>query len=232
MTRMKTRISIGTRSKKMVKYIFRPASDATATKYKLADAKMDDKGEKEITKKKVNSKDYFFNQNGEMMSQFMEVTDIHNAKAFEGTGMYYLGGDNDGSMKTGSQTVKDDNGDNYKFYFGTRTSTQNLEVKGVGITGNKSNKLYFKGLLLTADDFKYQIATIPFEDGEATFIVNKNGAIQHSKVKYTEDGDTLIDATSASYASDSTVKDAKKYNVTGLKDVNVDAIDIYSVIAR
>ena len=205
------------------------SSDATATKYKLADAKMEDKGEKEITKKKVNSKDYFFNQNGEMMSQFMEVTDIHNVKAFEGDGMYYLGGDNDGSMKTGSQTVKDDNGDSYKFYFGTRTSTKNLEVKGVGITGNKSNKLYFKGLLLTADDFKYQTATLP--NGK-TFIVNKNGAIQHSKVKYTEDGDTLIDATGASYASDSTVADADKYNVTNLGEVNVDPIDIYKVILK
>ena len=58
-----------------------------------------------------------------------------------------------------------------KFYFGTKTSGS--EKKGVGITGNKSNKLYYKGLLITADDYKYQIATVDNHD----FIVNKNGSI-------------------------------------------------------
>ena len=211
------------------------ASDATATKYKLADGKMEEKGklQYEITKKKVNSKDYFFNEDGEMMSQFMEIVDandIYNAKAFESAGMYYLGGDDDGSMKTGSQTVKDDNGDSYKFYFGTRTATKTLEVKGVGITGNKSSKLYYKGLLLTADDYKYQSATLP--NGK-TYIVNKNGNIQHSSIKYTEDGDTLIDATKAKFADTKDVADADKYSLLN-PDVIDDAhpIDIYKVILQ
>ena len=208
-------------------------SDATATKYKLADGKMEDKGQKQITKKKVNSKDYFFNEDGEMMSQFMEIVDasaIKNAKAFESAGMYYLGGDDDGSMKTGSQTVKGDNGDSYKFYFGTRTATKSLEVKGVGITGNKSSKLYYKGLLLTADDYKYQSATLP--NGK-TYIVNKNGNIQHSSIKYTEDGDTLIDARAAKFADTKDVADADKYSLID-PDAIDDAhpIDIYSVILK
>ena len=107
--------------------------------------------------------------------------------------MYYFGGANDGSMKTGAQTVKDDNGDTYKFYFGTKNST--TETKGVGITGNKSNKLYYKGLLLTADDYKYQIATVEIDGKDYSFIVNANGAIQHSNVEYKEDGDVLIDTS-------------------------------------
>ena len=46
--------------------------------------------------------------------------------------MYYFGGSDDGSMKTGSQTVKDDNGDSFKFYFGTKDNSNTGEVKGKG----------------------------------------------------------------------------------------------------
>ena len=98
-------------------------SNATGYKYKLEDATLAKKfviDNKEtafnITKKKVNSKDYFFNDNGEMLSQFIEV--IHpNTEDGLYEGMYYFGGADDGSMKTGSQSVRDDNGDTYKFYF-------------------------------------------------------------------------------------------------------------------
>ena len=209
------------------------SSDAKAIKYKLADAKMEDKGVKYVTKYHVNSKDYFFNENGEMMSQFMAVTEVYNSKKFEDKGMYYLGGDDDGSMKTGAQSVKDDNGDTFKFYFGTKTATKDLEVKGVGITGNKSNKLYYKGLLLTADDQKYQTATMNIgNDGEFTFIVNSNGSIQHSKSEYKEDGTTLINAKIDGVEYKTTGKAAEKYSVVGLDadDVKESAIDIYDVI--
>ena len=90
--------------------------------------------------------------------------------------------------------------------FGTKNS--NAEHKGVGITGNKSNKLYYKGLLLTADDYKYQIATV---DDEHYFIVNKNGSIQHSYVEYKEDSDVLIDARTLGTDSNG---NAKKFNTT------------------
>ena len=187
-------------------------SNATGYKYKLEDATLAKKfviDNKEtafnITKKKVNSKDYFFNDNGEMLSQFIEVITPNTEDGLY-RGMYYFGGANDGSMKTGSQSVKDDNGDTYKFYFGTKNS--NSEHKGVGITGNKSNKLYYKGLLLTADDYKYQIATV---DDEHYFIVNKNGSIQHSYVEYKEDSDVLIDARTLGTDSNG---NAKKFNTT------------------
>ena len=212
-------------------------ADATATKFKLADGKMETKTDgAQISKKKVGSKNYFFNQDGEMMSQFMEVTSLATgSNAFEGTGMYYLGGDDDGAMKTGAQTVKDDNGDSFKFYFGTRTATKNVEeVKGVGITGNKGTKLYFKGLLITADDYKYQTATVPFADGtQKTFIVNKNGGIQHSAYIYTEDGEDLINAKAAKFAEGKDVTDAKKYSILNPDEVEDEhPIDIYKVILR
>jgi len=155
--------------------------------YTFGDAELEHKGDVSITAKKINSKDYFFNQNGEMLSKFVEVT---GSNAHMAPGMYYFGGPDDGSMKTGSQSIRDDNSDTYKFYFGTTANTKTGEVKGVGVTGAKNGKLYYKGLLVQADDFSYQTAAI---DGH-TFIVNKNGSIQHSQVEYKDGGDVLIDA--------------------------------------
>ena len=170
------------------------AKKAQGVKYKLKDAKLEtqDNGNSIVfTKKNVNSKSYFFNEDGEMLSQFIEVSSSNlGADSGVKAGMYYFGGDDDGSMKTGSQSVKDDNGDTYKFFFENKTTGN---VKGKGITGNKSGYLYFKGLLITADDYKYQLATIPGEDGdEYTFIVNKNGSIQKNCVDYKEDNEVLF----------------------------------------
>ena len=169
-----------------------------AYKYNLGDGALEVKNDGEafsIAKKKINSKDYFFNKDGEMVNNFIHVkeayidrTDASKPKAKIDLGMYYFGGSDDGSMKTGSQTSKDDNGDSFKFYFGTKDST--TEKKGVGITGNKNNKLYFEGHLVAAEDYKYQ----PVKVLGATFIVNQNGSIQHSNVEYKEDGDVLINA--------------------------------------
>ena len=133
-------------------------------------------------------------------------------------------------MKTGSQSIKDDNGDTYKFYFGTKDSGN--EKKGVGITGNKNNKLYYEGHLVVAQDYKYQ--TVDFIIGEnkkeSTFIVNQNGSIQHSAVEYKEDGDVLINAKAAKY---NTTTGANKYSVEDVTKliVNVEEIDETSVMA-
>ena len=131
-----------------------------------------------VSKKKVNSKDYWFRTDGAMLSNFYYINDGN------GYDMYYFGGSSDGAMKTGSQAIKDDNGDTYKFYFGTKTSN-----KGQGITGNQSNKLYYKGMLIQAGDYKYQLAEVD----KHKFIINANGSIQHSSnTEYKEDGDWLI----------------------------------------
>ena len=169
---------------------------ARGYKYDLGDGELTtDKEDDVVTfaKKKINSKDYFFNTEGEMLSDFIEVVFSSDPKTIT-EGMYYFGGSDDGSMKTGSQSVKDDNGDTFKFYFGTKDSA--TEKRGRGITGNKNNKLYYMGHLVAADDYKYQPVKVDMNnDGKADelFVVNQNGSIQHSAVQYKEDGEVLID---------------------------------------
>ena len=205
--------------------------DGTSKAYKFEEGNIldDSDGEiKNITTKKISSKDYYFNQDGEMISgfQWLEFATGSNA-----TGMYSFGGSDDGSMKTGSQTVKDDNGDSYKFYFGTRTATKDLEVKGVGITGNKSNKLYYHGMLIKAEDYKYQLVDV---DG-INYIVNQNGSVQHSKSEYKEDGDVLVDAKAATFVSTNADIEAAggtpfKYSVTGVTTNNAETIIASDVV--
>ena len=156
------------------------ATASDAWKYKLDEGTLKkDTNESTgvISKKKVSSKDYWSTKDGVMLSKFYLINDA----------MYYFGGSDDGSMKTGSQTVKDNTGDSYKFYFYTK-DTYGYK-KGAGVVGNQSNKLYYYGLLLTANDYKYQVANV----GGYDFIINSNGSIQHSYgTTYKEDGDTLI----------------------------------------
>ena len=169
---------------------------ANAEKYKLDEGTLvpdDNKVATLIGKKKVNSKDYWFRNDGVMLSKFYKINDA----------MFYFGGADDGSMKTGSQSIKDNAGDTYKFYFYTKDQTTDKYQtpkygkklkKGAGVVGNQSNKLYYYGLLLTADDYKYQVATLEDQNGQKyDFIINSNGSIQHSYgTTYKEDGDTLI----------------------------------------
>ena len=172
---------------------------STATKYKFEDGKLiiDKKSDGtpktyEVAKKKVNSKDYWFRTDGVMVSKFYLIDD----------NMYYFGGADDGSMKTGSQSIKDNAGDTYKFYFYTKDQSSEYESndklplhKGAGVIVNQGNKLYYYGMQIQADNYKYQIAEV---NGKK-FIVNSNGSIQHSNTEYKEDGDVLIDAKKASY---------------------------------
>ena len=162
-------------------------------KYKFEEGLLfSDKEVGRIAKKKVNSKDYWFRADGVMLSKFYKINDA----------MYYFGGSDDGSMKTGSQSIKDNTGDTYKFYFYTKDQDKtkyttpeegNQLKKGAGVVGNQSNKLYYYGMLIQADDYKYQLATIAKDGVDYSFIVNSNGTIQHSKsTEYKEDGDVLI----------------------------------------
>ena len=169
---------------------------ANAEKYKLDEGTLtpdDGKVATLIGKKKVNSKDYWFRNDGVMLSKFYKINDA----------MFYFGGADDGSMKTGSQSIKDNAGDTYKFYFYTKDQTTDMYQtpkygkklkKGAGVVGNQSNKLYYYGLLLTADDYKYQVVTLKDNDGQdVKFIINSNGSIQHSYgTTYKEDGQDLI----------------------------------------
>ena len=177
-----------------------PDSDdmkATGYAYDLGDGALEVDGSQfSFAKKKINSKDYFFNADGEMLSDFVNVVHTEDANVID-LGMYFFGGSIDGSMKTGSQTVKDDNGDSFRFYFGTKDNNTTGEAKGKGVTGNKNNKLYYMGHLVVAEDYKYQPVWYDMDNNgedDTLFIVNQNGSIQHSALEYKEDGDILIDA--------------------------------------
>ena len=216
---------------------------ANAEKYKLDEGTLvpdDNKVATLIGKKKVNSKDYWFRNDGVMLSKFYKIDDA----------MYYFGGADDGSMKTGSQSIKDNTGDTYKFYFYTKDqSTEkyatpedgNKLKKGAGVVGNQSNKLYYYGLLLTADDYKYQVATLEDQNGQKyDFIINSNGSIQHSYgTTYKEDGDELIvvdeskkttkkdgSKGTAEYVEDGQYKYGFKFGITN-KVSDVDLSEFY-----
>ena len=174
-----------------------------AVKHKFEDGKIVENGNNpgiEVIKHRVNGKDYFFNRDGEMISNFILVEEASDdLKA----GLYYLGGSDDGVMKTGSVSIADDTGESYRFYFGTKDSEGG---KGVGYTGNKSGKLYYDGMLITANDYKYAVVEVT---DSVCFIVNQSGSIQHSNTSYKEDGDTLIrtkfDADEGETEADNTV---------------------------
>ena len=186
------------------------ATASDAWKYKLDEGTLKKDANEStgvISKKKVNSKDYWSTKDGVMLSKFYLINDA----------MYYFGGSDDGSMKTGSQSIKDNTGDTYKFYFYTK-DTYGYK-KGAGVVGNQSNKLYYYGLQIQADDYKYQLAEVAGKK----FIVNSNGTIQHSaNTEYKEDGDVLIKADDAKYETTGQFKYAIESGVTS----NVADVDI------
>lgn len=175
-----------------------------------------DEGHLYATSKKINSKTYWFDQCGQMLS--MLVTD-------DTTGlMYYFGGWDDGARKDGSQTIADDNGENYRFYFATDDKEADYYYNAAGINGAKNGKLYWNGMLVKAEDDKYELKTLDIivlgqEDPvTAQFIVNKSGTIQSSAKEYEEDDDVLIDARNAKFYGDNNNDekiDALKNSVTG-----------------
>ena len=121
---------------------------------------------------KINGKKYAFDEYGRMMSglQLLDLDEdgktIKDSDDFDdeddfdsqvgitggsvGAKIYYFGSSDDGSMKTGKQTVELD-GEKLTFNFQT-SSTE----KGQGFNGVDKNKLYIGGKLIKADsDDKY-----------------------------------------------------------------------------
>ena len=152
-----------------------------------------------IAKRTINNEMYAFDANGKMKSGFIMFNDDD---------MYYFGKSTDGARKTGAQTIADENGESFKFYFGTEDDKG--YNKGVGISGAKNGKLYNDGLLVKAEDYKYQVVTV---DG-LKFIVNKNGSIQTSKDTYEDDGVVITNAKEATFVETPGIT---KGSVTGLK---------------
>ena len=214
------------------------ATASDAWKYKLDEGTLKKDANEStgvISKKKVSSKDYWSTKDGVLLSKFYLINDA----------MYYFGGSDDGSMKTGSQSIKDNTGDTYKFYFYTKDQAASYKTpdgnhglsKGAGVVGNQGNKLYWYGLQIQADDYKYQVATITINGTDYSFIVNSNGTIQHSaNTEYKEDGEVLV-KTGAYTQKDKDGKDVvipttfvkdgqAKYAIEDTKTIKKDVIDV------
>lgn len=112
-----------------------------------------------------------------------------------GVGVYYFGGGEDGSMKTGNQTVGID-GDNYQFSFG-----KNGGKKGKGLNGLDNNAFYVYGKKIKADaDYRYQAVDaeegtdgVLYTDGQlyygtdavGKYLINTSGTLMKG-TKYTD----------------------------------------------
>lgn len=144
-----------------------------------------------------------YDNDGKMASGLIETA----------AGMYYFGGKEDGARKMGAQTIADDLGDSYKFYFGTEDD--NGYKKGVAVTGAKNGKLYKNGLLqTTTNELKYQVVDV---ENVGKFIINNNGSIMTSKQAYYDDGEFITNAKSATFEPKAGVK---KGSVTKLSNVD------------
>lgn len=154
-----------------------------------------------VTEKKINGKTYYFNAHGQMMSGLvlMDKTCKVGDEEKELKLMYYFGGWDDGARKDGSQSIADDSGENYRFYFATDDKENQYYFNAAGVDGAKNGKLYERGLIRCAEDDKYEIVTVNIWGDDYDFIVNKSGSIQSSKKEYEEDDDVLIDAKNATF---------------------------------
>jgi len=145
--------------------------------------------------KEINDKIYAFNMNGEMWSGLVEVDGVN----------YYYGDAEDGSMKTGSVVIEDEEGVEWKFFFGKKNDTEDGYKKGAAVTGAASGELYVNGLIQVADDADYEEK---FVNGYY-FVVDADGDIRTAKKEYeNEDGKVYLDTT------------ADNVTFTGLDGVN------------
>lgn len=135
--------------------------------------------------KKIGNDRYLFNQDGKMLYGFV-LTD---------NGMFYYGEENDGSRKEGSVTVHDEEGYDAKAYFSKITNETEQYYDGAGVNGAYGGKLYANGILVKAQDEKYELKEV---DG-MKFIVNKNGSIQDEAGPYKDGGEILFGGATFTY---------------------------------
>ena len=112
----------------------------------------------------VDGKRFGFNERGELQTGLQSVITEDGQ-----TANYYFG--DDGVMKTGKQTIYDEDlGENQTWFFYTDGGN-----KGRGFHGVRDNNVYVQGLRLDADrDLRYAPAQL---DG-VSYLVGTNGAIQ------------------------------------------------------
>jgi len=140
---------------------------------------------------------------------------------------YFFGGSDDGSMKTGKQTVELDS-DKYTFEF-----AKNGSNKGVGINGMEDHKFYIGGKLTTADaDNKIEIVILDRDNklvakssvedalaayGDAGRAHNKsNGDLEYTEYKLTRlpaGAKAYVVNTTGAMVKSGTKKDGDDYKV-------------------
>lgn len=132
--------------------------------------------------KKIGGKYYTFDSEGRMLSGLLFVQEPMGTSYKPG--YYYFGSSGDGSMKTGSVSLKNDDGLFFSYYFTSLPSDTNS--KGQGYTGVQSGKLFLNGLAVTADaDARYQVKSIHIgEKNSYFFIVNESGRIMTGQSSY------------------------------------------------
>lgn len=135
--------------------------------------------------KKINNETYLFNGEGEMMYGFVKM---------DGN-MYYYGDSNDGARKSGSFNVTDENGETTKAYFSKDTDTAQGYYEGAGVNGAKSGKLYADGILVKAQEDKYEIKQV----ADMKFVINKSGSIQADKGPYKDGSEELFGGAKFTY---------------------------------
>lgn len=114
----------------------------------------------------VNSEKYAFNTKGEMQTG-LKVVNLED----EAIANFYFGNSDDGVMKTGKQTIYDEDlAENQTWYFWTKGTR-----KGQGYHGILDNTVYVYGLRKQAEsDLRYASVSL---DG-VNYLVNINGNIQ------------------------------------------------------
>ena len=185
------------------------AKDPDAQKYKLDDVAADEVAD--IFKKsgnmfagteyKVNGETYLFDENGQMKNGFVKMNKNFGTEEAPNVQsvMFYYGGSDDGARKTGSFSVNDENGENSKCYFATKTEDNYSYYIAAGINGAKSGKLYTDGVLVKANEDKYEKKTVEVDGKPYSFIVNKSGTIQDDTDVYKEDGEELFEGKKFTY---------------------------------
>lgn len=127
---------------------------------------------------KVDGKYYLFNQVGNPVKGLCKVQ-IGNTGEYTS---YYF----DASSRTpvkGKRTVEEGDGNKSTFCFNEGT------YAGRGVTGVKSNYLYYMGKLQKADsDTRYILVSIPANDGYNTYVVNTSGRVSKNTTVKDRDG--------------------------------------------
>ena len=165
--------------------------------------------------KTINNKKYAFNEKGEMMSGLWALNiqsdgkilpgmiEIDDAGKFDtayaaykkdkNIAVYYFGSGDDGSAKTGNQTI-DVDGDNYSYTFGTTGVN-----KYKGTTETKKTLLVLGRKIKADKDYRYQSFG---EDGKLVdgkvggYLVNTSGSIMKKKTNL-KDADGMYYCTDA-----------------------------------